>query len=767
MNLNSKGMLGLVLLSGWLTVGLRADTNTIVPLSELKPGPDDKLISLVAASVLERAHYSRHRLDDDYSSKMFDQYLKMLDPLHLHFLQADLDGFELYRTKLDDLILRRGDTFAAYEIFARFRERLQQRTEYCVELLKTEKFTFTGDERFLINRKDAPAPKDLDEAKQLWRDRLRYEYLQEKLAKSGDKKSDKKKPEVKKSGGTNGTPAVVKTPKPEAQEISEVLTKRYRRILHLYEEMDRDDVFEFFMNALARVYDPHTDYMGKPSLEQFKINMNLALFGIGAQLRADEDGYCNIEKLMPEGPAAKGKDIKEKDRIVAVAQGTNAPVDIIGMNLNKAVQLIRGPKGSEVRLTVEGPDGADRRVVALIRDEIPIESQQAKGKVLDLPGANGQPTRVGVIDLPSFYASFDNSGAGKSEPRFTSSDVAALIKKMKTEGVRGIVLDLRRNGGGSLEEAVKLTGLFIKQGPVVQVKGPDDAPMVDSDEDPSVIWDGPLVVLTSRFSASASEIVAAALQDYGRAVIVGDIATHGKGTVQSLNQLRNIPQLAKMEHDPGALKFTIRKFYRANGRSTQFEGVTPDLVLPSVMNVVKDAGEKALDYALPCDTIDSAEFQPVNRVAPYLNELKKNSSQRVAKSKDFAYVREDIENYLKHQQDKTVSLNEKVRLKEKAEDDARQKARNKERLARKAPEPKVYELTLKNLSLPGLPPPVAKTNSVAATTTSTHSGSVDPLGAVPDEEEKAPELDPTLDEAQAILVDYLQLLDKVVTARKD
>jgi carboxyl-terminal processing protease len=767
MNLKSKLTLGLVLLSVGLTIGLRAETNAIIPLSELKPGPDDAGIAFISAKLLEQNHYSRHPLDNEYSGKMLDQYLKMLDPLHVHFLQSDLDKFEPYRTRLDNLLLQRHDTWPAYEIFSTFRERLQQRTEYCEELLKTEKFTFTGDDRILINRKDAPAPKDLDEAKKLWRERLRYEYLQEKLAKASDKKADKKKPEAKKTGVTNSTPAVVKAPKPEAQEISETLAKRYRKILHIYQEMDRGDVFEFYMNALAHVYDPHTDYMGKSALEQFKISMNLALFGIGAQLRADDDGYCNIEKLMPGGPAIKSKKINEKDRIVAVAQGTNAPVDIVGMNLNKAVQLIRGPKGSEVRLTVEGADGDDRRVVALVRDEIPLEDSQAKGKVVDLPGPDGQLTRVGVIDLPSFYASFDSPGGkGKSEPRFTSADVAALIKKMKTEGTRGIVLDLRRNGGGSLEEAIKLTGLFVKEGPVVQVKGPDGDPIVDSDEDPSVLWDGPLVVLTSRFSASASEIVAAALQDYGRALVVGDISTHGKGTVQSLNQLRNIPQLAKIETDPGALKFTIRKFYRANGRSTQFEGVTPDIILPSIMNVVKDAGEKALDNALPCDTIESAKFEPVNRVAPYLNELKKSSDVRIAKSKDFEYIREDIANYLKHQEDKTMSLNEKVRLKEKAEDDARQKARDKERLARKAPEPKVYELTLKNVSMPGLPPPVAKTNTVASVTAAHGTASADPLSDDL-EDEKPPAIDPTLDETQSILVDYLHLLGKVVTARKD
>lgn len=767
MNPFKKLTLGLAVLCGALAVAAAAETNKPVAPQELKPGPDDARIGIIAAKLLEQGHYSRHVFDNDYSSKMLDMYLKSLDPQRMHFLQTDLDKFEPYRTRLDDLMMRRGDTWPAYEIFTTFRERLAQRTAYVEELLKNEKFEFSSDDRVMINRKDEPAPKDLDAAKRIWRERLRFEFLQEKLARSGDKK----KTAAKKPDGTNGTPAVAKAAKPEAQEIAEMLGKRYRRNLHIFEEMDREDVFEVYLNSLAHVYDPHTDYMGKSALEQFKISMNLALFGIGAQLRMDDDGYCNIERLMPGGPAIKSKQVKEKDRIVAVAQGTNTPVDIVGMNINKAVQLIRGPKGTEVRLTLEAPETSERRVVALVRDEIPLEDQQAKAKVVDLPGPNGQTTRIGVIDLPSFYASFD-SGRGKSEPRFTSSDVATLITKMKAEHVRGIVLDLRRNGGGSLEEAVKLTGLFIKEGPVVQVCGPDGDPIIDADEDSAVLWDGPLVVLTSRFSASASEIVAAALQDYGRAVVVGDIATHGKGTVQSLNQLRNFPQLQNLEAtpDPGALKFTIRKFYRANGRSTQFEGVTPDIVLPSVFNHSKDIGEKALDYALPCDTIESAKYEKLNLTTPFLAELKRNSDQRLAASKDFAYIREDIANYRKHQEDKTISLNEKERLKEKAEDDARQKARDKERLARKAPEPTVYEITLKNAAQPGLPPPMAKTNGVASAVSPGHGlpsvAATDPLGTdEPDEEKPAP-VDATLNETEAILVDYLHLLDKVITAKK-
>ncbi len=774
--MNKKLTVGLLgLLCAGLAFGLEAQTNKPVAPQELKPGPDDARIAMISARLLEQGHYSRHPFDNEYSSRMLDVYLKALDPQRMHFLQSDLDKFEPYRTRLDDLTLRRGDTWPAYEVFTTFRERLEQRTAYVDELLKTEKFEFNTDERVMINRKDQPAPKDLDEAKQLWRQRLRFEFLQEKLARSGDKK----KTATKKPDSTNGAPTVAKPARTEAQEIAELLGKRYHRNLHIFQEMDREDVLEIYLTSLAHVYDPHTDYMGKSALEQFKISMSLALFGIGAQLRMDDDGYCNIERLMPGGPAIKSGQIKEKQRIVAVAQGTNTPVDIVGMNLNKAVQLIRGPKGSEVRLTLESPETSERNVVALIRDEIPLEDQQAKSKIVDLPGPNGETTRVGVIDLPSFYASFDTlTSKGKSEPRFTSTDVATLIKKMKEEGVRGIILDLRRNGGGSLEEAIKLTGLFIKEGPVVQVKGPDGDPIIDSDEDAAVLWDGPLVVLTSRFSASASEIVAAALQDYGRALIVGDVSTHGKGTVQSLNQLKSFPQMQNLEvtPDPGALKFTIRKFYRASGGSTQFEGVKPDIILPSVLNYSKDIGEKALDYALPWDTIESAKFEKVDRVAPYLAELKKNSDQRIAKSRDFAYIREDIANFRQHLEDKTTSLNEKERLKEKAEDDARQKARDKERLARKTPEPKVFEITLKNAVLPGLPPPLAKTNSLAKVTSAgaeAHASASVPAGHASlrtgdedSDEDAPPAVDPTLDETESILVDYLHLLDKVLTAKK-
>ena len=407
-------------------------------------------------------------------------------------------------------------------------------------------------------------------------------------------------------------------------------------------------------------------------------------------------------------------------------------------------------------------------------------------KIIELPGGDGKTTRLGVIDLPSFYATIDLGGprqmlAGgegggkpvKATPRSTSVDVARLLTKLKQENVGGIVLDLRRNGGGSLEEAVKLTGLFIKEGPVVQVSGPDGGTLVDNDEDANVLYEGPLIVLTSRFSASASEIVAGALQDYGRALIVGDVSTHGKGTVQNLNSLRSFPGLTRAANDPGALKITIRKFYRAGGASTQLKGVMPDIVLPSVLNYSKDIGESALENPLQWDTIDSARFDKLNLVEPCLPDLLRQSSARVATNQEFNYIREDIDIFKKRQADKTISLNERERLQEKDADDARLKARDKERLARKDPDQKVYELTLKQVDLPGLPPPLEKTNAAAknftangappgdsATTASvsakTASPANDPDGE--DLEDKPSSVDAMLDETERILLDYIALL---------
>ena len=470
----------------------------------------------------------------------------------MHFTQSDLAEFEAYRTNLNHLTLpERGtppDTKPACQIFNRFVERLQQRVAYADDLLHKESFSFDTDDRVVLNRKDLPYPKDINEAKKLWKERLRAEYLQEKLGKL-DLKKNANKPAEKKFAPDSAADAAIAIPpvsgsvtnsnektepkKTDGEEIVETLSHRYHRNLHMFTEWDNDDVLQVYLTALAHVYDPHSDYFNHSQLDSFAIGMNLSLFGIGAELMS-EDGYCRIHRLLPGGPASKSHKIKENDRIVAVAQSNQPPVDVVDMRLDKAVQLIRGPKGTEVSLTIvpAGADSSARTTLTLVRDEIKLEDQEAKAKIIEMPAADGGNLRVGVIDLPSFYASFDPSNTrGKAEPRSTTEDVRVLLTKLKQENIAGVILDLRRNGAGSLEEAINLTGLFITKGPVVLVKDYDGTVQEDDDRDPSVTYDGPLIVLTSRFSASASEILAGALQDYGRALIVGDSSTHGKGTV--------------------------------------------------------------------------------------------------------------------------------------------------------------------------------------------------------------------------------------------
>jgi carboxyl-terminal processing protease len=741
----------------------------------ISPGPDDGRVAFVTAHLLEGLHYSHHPFDDTISSQFLDRYLESLDPQHLHFLQSDLRQFEIYRTNLDRLTITRegvADTTPAFAIFSRFVERLKQRMSYMDDLLQHEKFEFDSDERVALSRHEAPYPGDIDEARQLWRQRLRYDYLQEKLGLE--------LPDKPRAGGSSkeGSDKTIH------QQIVEKLTHRYQRYLRVFTDWDHEDVMGFYLTALAHVYDPHSDYFNREQKEEFSMGMNLQLFGIGAELFSDQDGYCKIQRLLP-GPAAKSNKIKEGDRIVAVAQADQPPVDIVDMSLNKVVQLIRGPKGTEVRLTIiAAGDSAARKVVSLIRDEIALEDKAAKGKIIDLPNGKGQTVRLGVIDLLSFYAPIEvgvprapdliTGGGSAPSGQYTSSDVARLLNKFKRENVNGVILDLRRNGGGSLEEAIKLTGLFIKEGPVVQVRGSDGSIRVEEDPDSSMTYEGPLIVLTSRFSASASEIVAGALQDYGRALIVGDKATYGKGTVQNLDPLKVFMRPDKSwTNDPGALKVTIRKFYRASGASTQLKGVMPDIVLPSERNHWKEIGESSLENAMEWDTIPSASFEKFNLVQPYLSELLRRCTGRITTNQDFAYIREDIEQYRKLEADKTVSLNEKLRLREKQEDDARQKARDKELLARREPDEKVYEITLKQAVLPGLPPPVQKTNMMAMKTTPVGSGligtnsasvafngtSVSPGLSDPDEA-KPPSVDADMDEAERIMTDYISLLTK-------
>ena len=691
------------------------------------PESDEASIAKVTARLLENSGYAGHRAHEEVAGRFLDRYLDMLDPGRLYFLESDLDEFAPYRASLEDLTIKSGDTRPAHLIFERFQQRLEQRVAYMQNLLKTESFDFTSNDTCRWDREKAPRPRDLAEARQLWRQHLRFDYLQEKL-------SDKK-----------------------PEEIVKTLARRYERSLRALKQWPADQVLEVYLTALTHAYDPHSDYMGRRQMEDFSIAMSLSLVGVGATLQPD-DGYCKIRELVPGGPAARSKLIKPGDRIVAVAQEGKEPVDVVDMPLPEAVGLIRGAKGTKVQLTIIPADANDssvRKTITLVRDEIKLEDQEAKARIVDLGGENGRGVRFGVIDLPSFYAGSETP-KGQSRKSATA-DVARLIGKLKQENVHGIILDLRRNGGGSLEEAISLTGLFIKQGPVVQTKDPDGGVSVESDPDASVLYDGPLVVLTSRFTASASEILAGALQDYGRALIVGDASTFGKGTVQSLLPLSNVMRRAGLPFhaDPGTLKLTIRKFYRPSGASTQLRGVVPDVVLPSPTGKLK-VGEAEMPDPLPWDTVDAARYHNLDRVAPYVPALRDASLKRIAEDKDFVWLRQDIQRFNERLAKPIASLNEKQRRQEKAEEDARAEARTKDRAGRSTSVQTQYEITLKNADIAGLPDPLK------AAKPSRHAAEEDfdgePESFDHADAGKEPTADTTLEETKHILVDYIGLL---------
>lgn len=726
-----------------------------LPPASLKPAPGDPRIAHVAARLLEEYHYSQRPLDADLSKEFFTNYLNALDPRHENFLQSDIAEFDIYRTNLDRLTINRGlaDLTPAFAIFNRYTERVQEHNQYVYDLLKKDKFRFNvPDEKILIDRRKAPFPKDLNEAKDLWRQRLRYEYLQEKLALEISE--------------TNNA-LVVKLPPNASKEITEKLQRRYRWNLHSITNWDSSSVLAAYLNALANSFDPHSDYFSAPKAQDFSIGMNLSLFGIGAQLYED-DGYCTIRSLVPGGPAAKSKQINEKDRIIAVAQGDKPPVDVVDMELEKVVQQIRGAKNTEVRLTISPvTDRSARKVVTLIRDEIKLEDAEAKARLLEIPDGNGNTNRIGIIDLPSFYATVNLGNNSQTTPKSTTADVAKLIKRLKEEKISGLIIDLRSNPGGSLEEAIRFTGLFIKDGPIVLARDPAGHVQVDSDPDPEQLYDGPLVVMVNRFSASASEIAAGALQDYGRALIVGDISTHGKGTVQNLNPLKQwIPAAT---NDPGTLKITIKKFYRVSGASTQKEGVTPDIVLPDVLNHSTIIGEANLDNALPWDTIQPASYDRLNLVQPFLPSLRARSNERITTNQDFRYVHQDIAQFQKAQADKTAPINEREAIKDRERIFKQNKARDAERAARKPDGIKAYEITVKNADQPGLQEAGATNTASTATsnadtnklgTVTGNTSSTNTIKSAAADKPAPPPFDPMLDETRQILLDYIPLLKK-------
>ncbi|MFA7228064.1 MAG: carboxy terminal-processing peptidase [Melioribacteraceae bacterium] len=609
------------------------------------PDATYKLVSQVITNFLSSYHYKKQPLNDSVSAVIFKEYLGTLDNGKLYFLKSDIEKFEKYNHQLDDN-LRTGNIEPAFEIFNVFKKRLAERIVHIDFILKQE-FDFSADESFAPDREKAEWAGSKDELDELWRLRIKNDALN--LILSGK----------------------------ELANARDLLSKRYHNYHKIILQYEADDVFSLFMNSFAQVYDPHTDYFSPPASENFTIAMKLSLEGIGASLRQEGD-YTTVANIIAGGPAYKSDLIHEEDRIIGVAQGEDGEfVDIIGWRLDDAIQLIRGKKGTTVRLQIlRAKDGSNAppAEIKLVREEVKLEEQAAKDEIMNVE-EDGRSLRLGVIKLPSFYTDFEGQQKGKPDYRSTTRDVKNILNKFKSEKVDGVILDLRNNGGGSLQEAIQLTGLFIKDGPVVQVKNASNKIEVDSDPDPGIIYDGPLMVMVNRFSASASEIFAAAIQDYGRGLIVGS-TTYGKGTVQNMIDLNRAISFGNKKL--GQLKLTIAKFYRITGGTTQHLGVEPDIYFPSQFTA-KEFGESGQESALPWDQIPSAPYKRYSDLSKSISFLKTRYDERRKNDPEYNYLLQDVEDFNRNRDRKEISLNEAVRRRERDESEAKRKQRDEDR----------------------------------------------------------------------------------------
>ncbi len=707
-----------------------AATLTVVPFVTGAPEPDFRKVASNVGNLLETAHFSKRHLDDSVSKQFLKNYLERLDYNHLFFTQKDVDNFTAkYATVLDDDISA-GNTKPALEIYEIFKKRVDDRVAKVKESLK-EKYEFSGNRSVELRRDKSPWPKDAADADRIWRDRVEGEMLDRTLM------NDKVEAPVK------------------------VITKRYDQLLRNLREQTEEEIISTFLTVLAETYDPHSEYMSRSQLDSFNINMRLSLVGIGAVLKEDE-GYANIRELVVGGPASKDGRLKVGDRVCAVAQGDEPFVETVDMRLDKVVEMIRGKKDTIVRLKVipvNTTDPSERKVIEIKRSEVKLTEQEAKAEIIEHPKADGTVERIGWIILPSFYADMERSR--KADAKSTTKDVLVLLERLKKEKIDGLVMDLRRNGGGSLEEAVNLTGLFIKSGCVVLAKDTEGRTTKLKDNDPSVAYDGPMVVLANKLSASASEIFAAALQDYNRAAIVGDTSTFGKGTVQTMVDIGNI---IPMSTGAGALKLTIQKFYRISGGSTQLRGVVSDIKLPSLWDQ-SDIGESALKGPLGYDTIDAVPYDKVEKPL-FVQELKQKSVARVTGDQEFKWIMEDAERIKKRVAENKVSLNEKARKAEVEEEKTRKEARKAERAKQKGPEEKVFSVTLANAGKPELEPKVekkpevavvpGKDNAAPAETPKTEPKTAKEDDDADDEVEAPAQVDPIRRETLNIVADLIQ-----------
>jgi carboxyl-terminal processing protease len=617
------------------------------------PALEREIVSLVR--LLEEYHYNRDGVRQADYGQVIPDYMKEFDGHHLFFLDSDKKEFTTRypASWLYNNISSLGKIDPAFEIFARYEERATSRIHWILDELKKEVDLNTQD-TYVVDRTEVDWPSTVEEADDLWRKRLKYELILEML----NKKS--------------------------AEEARTDIRKRYERRLKDLKDMENYEISEIFLSAITRLYDPHSTYLSADTFEDFGIQMRLQLVGIGALLGTEED-YCVVKELITGGPADIGKQLRPNDKIIAVAQGNQEPVEVIGMKLRKIVDLIRGKKGTPVRLIVKpaaATDSSQRKEILLVRDVVNLNSARARAGIYDLPDASGKTRPIGVITLPAFYGPDNSSDA--ADRNSATQDVAELLRQLQQTGIQGLVLDLRHNGGGLLSEAIDLAGLFIKHGPVVQIKNLYGEVKVNSDEDPSLAYTGPMAVLVSKFSASASEIVAGALQNYGRAVIIGDSSTHGKGSVQQLIEMKNTPMpLARLGAKTGAVKLTVQKFYLPDGHSTQLKGVVPDIVLPSIDDFLP-VGEKDLPRALVWDEIQPSFFDGKPLDQKVLSPLREASTSRQSSLEEFSYLKKNIDWFKTKQDQKMVLLNYAERERQKETDKAFRKDMNaeKERLAK-------------------------------------------------------------------------------------
>jgi carboxyl-terminal processing protease len=694
----------------WLALALAAAAQANAaeaeppPLPPLRPSQQQAAAAHLTAKLIGEHHYRPVALDDALSEKIFDGYLKALDPEKMFFVQADIDQWKEARTRLDDAVLS-DNLDTPFAIFNRYASRVAERFAHARALLKAG-FDFQQKESYQYLREDAPWAKSEDEIRELWRKRVKNDWLQLKLAGKDDKK------------------------------IVETLDKRYENSLKRMAKLKSEDGFQVFMNAYTMAVDPHTNYMAPKTSENFDIAMRLSLVGIGAVLE-DKDDYTTIKELVPGSPAALSGKLQAGDRIVGVAQGERgAMTDVVGWRLDDTVALIRGPADTTVTLDIipvgPSPDAAHRQV-ALVRKKISLEDQAANKSILTVNGEKGVPRRIGVIALPTFYEDFEAKRKGEADYRSAARDVARLLGDLKAEKVDAVLMDLRNNGGGSLTEAIDLTGLFVGAGPVVQQRDANGGITVATGNAPGVAWAGPLGVLINRGSASASEIFAAAIQDYHRGLVIGE-TSFGKGTVQTMV---NLDQLAHTQATQlGELKLTIAQFFRINGGTTQLRGVTPDFSLAATSDN-DHFGESSYDNALPWMQIGAADYHAATAMHDVLPVLRQRHDRRVAKNKDYQNLLDDLGEFNQQRKKTFISLNESERRQERDALEAKLKSRQQEDGA--------------GAEKPPLPPPAASPSDEA-------SSEADKEGDEAQKKQDKKSRDALLYEAASALGDQVDLL---------